>query len=175
MKTHANGLVATLALLLLSAPAGSALTNVFSGLSDLIAQSEHIVVVMILTEPRTMRSSTFDDAQPQLVQILHSIKGDLAPNTEETVALRTLLLLGGGKFNAMERYVLFLKTDEKGMYRLVGVQGSAFRLSDASDLATLRSDDLRGNIEVLLRDAVADAKDRARSFETQAEEYLGSK
>jgi hypothetical protein len=164
-----------LALLCLSAPAVAGTTRaVFSGLSDLIAQSEQIVVAMILTEPRSIRSPTFDDTQPQRVLVMHSFKGNLAPNTETTVALRTVLVLGGGDFNAMERYVLFLKADTKGTYRLVGVKGSAFRMCDASDLSQAPAGDARGGIELLLRDAVADAKDRARSFEDTAEEYLSS-
>src|SRR5688572_26340799 len=175
MKAQANRVAATVALLFLSVPGGAATKAVFSGLSPLIAQSEHIVVAMILTEPRSIRSSTFDDTQPQLVQILHSIKGSLTPDTETTVVLRTALVLGGGEFNAMERYVLFLKADAKGTYRLVGVRGSAFRMCDASDLSKAPAGDARGAIEMLLRDAVADAKDRARSFEDTAEQYLSSK
>jgi hypothetical protein len=171
MTALSTRVLATLVLLLATASGTAVAAAVFSGLSELIDSSDHIVLAMILTEPRSIRTATFDDAQPQLVQIVHPLKGSLAPNAEATVALRTALVLGGGEFNAMERYVLFLK-EEKGTYRLAGGRGSAFRVSEASDVSTLRNGDARANIEILLRDAVADAKDRARTFENQAEEYL---
>ena len=175
MNSNANRFVASIALLLLSTPAGAPVLGTFSGLPDLISASDHIVVAMILSESPSMRASTLNDAQLQRVLVLRVLKGSIAARAEVSVTLRTMLVLGGGDFHAMHQYLLFLQTAGNGTYRLVSVPGSAFRVPFQSKVSELREGDVRANIETLLRDAVRDMKERAASFETQAEEYLRSR
>jgi hypothetical protein len=173
MKTRAIRLLASVVLLLVCARAGAPIVGGFSGLSDLIAASDHIVVAMVLTGPESLRASTLNDAQPQRVLVMHVLKGSIEPRAQVTVTLRTLLLLGGGDFGVLGRYVLFL--DQEGQsYQLVNVEDSAFRVSNTTKLSELPTSDVRGSIERLLNDAVRDSKAQALAFETRAEEYLSS-
>jgi hypothetical protein len=161
-------------LLLAGTAVGAASVGEFTGLSDLIASSDQIVVATVLTGPAEVRASTFNDAQPQEVQILSVIKGTIEPKTKISVTLRTLLVVNGGEFGVLERYVLFLRRYGAGSHDLVGVTGSAFWVAPTSTLSNLSAGDIRGRIEILLREAVAYRKQEGLAMEKRVAEYLAS-
>ena len=165
---------AFVALLLAATGVGAAPVGEFTGLSDLIASSEQIVVATILKGPAELRASTFNDAQPQEVQIFNVIKGTIEPKTKMTVTLRTLIVVNGGEFGVLERYVLFLRRYGARSYDLVGVTGSAFWVAPTSKLSNLPAGDIRGSIEILLREAVAYKKQEQLAMEKRVAEYLAS-
>ncbi len=165
---------AFVALLLANTGIGAASVGEFTGLSDLIASSEQIVVATVLTGPAEVRASTFNDAQPQKVQIFNVIKGTIEPKTTMTVTLRTLLVVNGGEFGVLDRYVLFLRRYAAGSYDLVGVTGSAFWVAPTSKLSNLPAGDIRGSIETLLREAVAYRRQEQLAMEKRVAEYLAS-
>jgi hypothetical protein len=160
---------AVVVLLLAGREAAAPISGIFTGLSDLIASSEHIVVATVLTGPASVRASTLNDAQLQEVQIFHVIKGTIEPRTKMTVTLRTLSLVNGGDFDVLERYVLFLRS-----YDLVNVTGSAFWVAPTSNPSNLPVGDVRGSIETLLREAVAYRKQEELAMEERVAEYLAS-
>ena len=165
---------ALVTLLLAGTEVGASPVGVFTGLSDLIASSEQIVVATVLTGPAEIRASSFNDAQPQEVQIFNVIKGTIEPKTKMTVTLRTLLLVNGGEFGFLDRYVLFLRRYGAGSYDLVGVIGSAFWVAPTSKLSNHPAGDIRGSIETLLREAVAYRKQEELAMEKRVAEYLAS-
>jgi hypothetical protein len=174
MKKAALRAGALVASLLIATEAGAPIAGIFTGLSDLIASSEQIVVAQVLTGPASVRTSSLDDAQPQDVQIHHLIKGTIEPRTRMTVTLRTLLLVNGGEFGVLERYVLFLRRYGSTSYDLVSVPGSAFWVAPTSTLSNLPVGDVRGSIETLLHEAVADRRQEELSMEQRVAEYLAS-
>lgn len=174
MRTAGLRTSALIALLLTATEAGAPISGLFTGLSDLIASSEQIVVVTVVTGPPEIRVSSFNDAQPQEIQVFHVIKGTIEPKTKMTVKLRTLLLVNGGDFGVLERYVLFLRQHDDTSYDLVGVGGSAFWVAPTSKLSNLPAGDVRGSIETLLREAVAYRKQEELAMEKRVAEYLVS-
>jgi hypothetical protein len=161
-------------LLLAATEVGAALVGEFTGLSELIASSEQVVVATVLTGPAEVRASSFNDAQPQEVQIFTVLKGTIEPKTRMTVTLRTFLLVNGGEFGVLERYVLFLRRYGAGSYDLVDVTGSAFWVAPTSKVSSLPAGDIRGSIETLLREAVAYRKQEELAMEKRVSEYLAS-
>jgi hypothetical protein len=166
--------IATVALLLCARPVPAPIVGEFPGLSNLIAASENIVVALVVSGPDEVRLTTFNAAQPQKVRVLYALKGTLQPQDEAKVTLSTLDVLGGGEFDVGERYLLFLRSYNSAI-RLVNVRGSAFRVPATTDLAKLRSGDVRASIGLLLQDLVTQTKGpNAALLEKEAADYLQS-
>lgn len=174
MKKATRQATALIALLLASTQAGAPISGLFTGLSDLIASSEHIVVATVLTAPPAVRASSFDDAQPQEIQVFHVLKGTIEPKTRLMVGLRTRSLINEQDFGVLERYVLFLRRYEPKSYALVNVPGSALWVAPTSKLSDLPASDIRGSITTLLREAVAYRKQQQAAIENRVDEYLAS-
>ena len=79
MSTRIHATITALALLLFARPAPAPIVGTFSGLSNLIAASENIVVALVVTGPEVPRLTTFNAAQPQKVRVLYVLKGTLRP------------------------------------------------------------------------------------------------
>jgi hypothetical protein len=148
MTPRIHTTIAAMALLLFATDVPAPIVGYFSGLSNLIAQSDNIVVALVVTGPEQRRLTTFNATQPQMVRVLYVLKGALPLQSEVKVRLSTLDVLGGGNFDVGERYLLFLRSDATSTY-LVNVQGSAFRVPASTSLAKLQSTEIRTNIALL--------------------------
>ena len=174
MTTRIHATIGAMALLLFARPAPAPIVGAFSGLSNLIAASENIVVALVVTGPEVLRLTTFNAAQPQKVRVLYVLKGTLRPQGELTVTLSTLDVLGGGNFDVGERYLLFLRSYGSSIH-LVNVHGSAFRVPATANLAKLHSNDVRTTIGFLLNDLVSQTKGpNAALLQKEAADYLQS-
>jgi hypothetical protein len=173
MTPRIQATVAAMVLLFFARTVLAPIHGLFPGLSNLIAESECIVVALIVTGPELPRDTTFNDWQPQRVRVLYVLKGTLRPQSEETVRLGTLVVLGGGDFDVGERYLLFLTSDGSSIH-LVNVDGSAFRVPATIDLGKLHPNDVRTNIGLLLKDLVSHTKGPNTALEKAAADYLQS-
>ena len=174
MTPRIHATVAAMVLLFFARTVLAPIHGLFPGLSNLIAESESIVVALMVTGPELPRVTTFNDWHPQRVRVLYVLKGTLRPQSEETVRLGTLVVLGGGDFDVGERYLLFLTSDRSSMH-LVNVDGSAFRVPATTDLGKLHPNDVRTNIGLLLKDLVSHTKGpNAAALEKAAADYLQS-
>jgi hypothetical protein len=152
MTPRIHATVAAMVLLFFARTVLAPIHGRFPGLSNLIAESESIVVALIVTGPSDPRMTTLNDWQPQKVRVLYVLKGTLRPQSEETVRLGTLVVLGGGDFDVGERYLLFLTSEDGSSIHLVNAEGSAFRVPATTDLGKLHPNDVRTNIGLLLKD-----------------------
>jgi len=71
MTPRIHATIAAMALLLVAEPVPAPIVGEFPGLSNLIAYSEHIVVALVVTEPKEPRLTTFNASQPQMARVLY--------------------------------------------------------------------------------------------------------
>ena len=172
----------------------------FPGLTELMSTSDSIVVA---TPTGPIYHQDTGGGAIQEIRVLRSIKGNHRDGSTVQAYLRPLRLRVGVKeehalcprqkcdrFSVGDRYVIFLVKDKKFRwpfayrpfeYSTPSISGDSFWVSPSFDLAGLKEGDIRENISVLLRDAVAYEK-RAKTnqaalldYEKGVAVYLGSK
>ncbi len=155
--------------------------GVYPGLSNMVGDSQSIVVVSILSEPETRRTHSENQWAVQRVKVLSVLKGPLREQDEIDVELMPFLLfpastyLGLGDFPVYERYVLFIAKDywfPGHKYSIVNAAGSAFWIPRSADVSSLKPGDVRGNIEVLVNAALSYSKSREQTLEQCIHAYL---
>lgn len=169
-----------LTLLLAASAAYGAAHGEFPGLSNLIRDSQAIVVASIESAPKTPRTDSSRSKAVQKVRVLYSIEGNFKPQDEIDVALDIEILfpartyLQVADYPLYERYVLFIGPGSLSPdgYGLVNAQGGAFWIPREADLAVLGAGDVRGNLEVLLSAVLTYARSREQALNERVEEYL---
>lgn len=139
--------IAAVGFLLFATEVPAPIFTEFPGFPNLIRESDDIVVALIVAGPE--QPGVWVGSYPYKVRVLYVLKGALAPHSEETLKLRSDLVLGGGYFEVGERYLLFLRPYESKSYQ-VPFRGSAYRIPESTDLAKLHSNDIETNIGLLL-------------------------
>ena len=166
---------------LVSAPSAFAAAHgIFSGLPDLIGNSQAIVVASIESPPKTPRMHSWNSRAVQKVRVLYSLKGSLKPEQQIDVALDSEILfpastyLEVNDYPVYERYVLFIAIDalSSGRYGIVNAQGGAFWVPREADLSSLTPGDLRGNLEFLLNAVSNYSASRDRALKQRLQEYF---
>src|ERR1044071_863548 len=103
--------------LLLASLVHGAIHGVFPGITNLIGDSQAILVVSIESGPSTPRTDSSKARAVQSVRVLHVLKGNLMEQARLDVALDPFLLypaktyLDLADFPIYERYVLFIAKD----------------------------------------------------------------
>jgi hypothetical protein len=155
----------------------------YPGLSDMIGNSQSIVVVSILSGPNAPRTTSENQWAVQRVKVLSVLKGSVREQDEIDVELMPSLLfptstyLGLEDFPIYERYVLFLARDHSfpgQKYSIVNALGSVFWIPRSADLADLKPGDLRGNIGLLVNTALSYSRSREETLERCIHQYLSN-
>ena len=153
----------------------------YPGLSDMIGNSESIVVVSILSGPNAPRTHSENQWAVQRVKVLSVLKGSLREQDEIDVELMPFLLfptttyLGLADFPIYERYVLFIAKDywfPGHKYSIVNAYGSVFWIPRSTDVTNLKPGDVRGNIEALVNTALSYSRSREETLEQCIHQYL---
>ena len=173
-------LVSALSFLLALSLAWGAAHGVFPGLSNLIRDSQAIVVASIESAPKTPRTDSSRSRAVQKVRVLYSIRGNFKPEDEIEVALDIGILfpartyLQVADYPLYESYVLFIGPDSLSPdgYGLVNAQGGAFWIPREADISALTIGDVRGNLEVLLDAVLSYARSNEQSLNERVEEFL---
>ena len=173
-------LVLLLGSLALAPSAFAAPHGVFSGLSDLIGNSQAIVVASIESPPKTPRTHSWNSRAVQRVRVLYVLKGSFRPQQQIDVALDSEILFPASTYLAVddypvyERYVLFIAIDSlsPGGYGIVNSQGGAFWVPREADLSLLTPGDLRGNLELLLNAVSNYAASRDKALNDGLQKYF---
>ncbi|HEX7079752.1 MAG TPA: hypothetical protein VF329_01905 [Gammaproteobacteria bacterium] len=154
--------------------------GIFSGLSDLIGNSQAIVVALVESPPKTPRTHSGNSRAVQKVRVLYSLKGNFQPEQRIDVALDSEILFPASTYLAVddypvyERYVLFIAKDSLSPdgYGIVNAEGGAFWVPREADLSLLTPGNLRGNLEVLLQAVSSYAASRDRVLGERLQKYF---
>lgn len=166
---------------LLFAPSVSAAAHgIFSGLSDLIGNSQAIVVASVESLPKMPRTHSGNSRAVQTVRVLYSLKGQFQPEQHIDVALDTEILFPASTYLAIddypvdEHYVLFIAIDflSPDGYGIVNAQGGAFWVPRDADLSLLTPGEVRGDLEVLLKAVSSYSAARDKALGERLQKYL---
>jgi hypothetical protein len=154
--------------------------GVFSSLSDLIGNSQAIVVASIESPPDTPRTNSSDSRRIQKVRVLHVLKGSFKPQQEIDVALDSEVLFPASTYLAVsdyqiyERYVLFIAIDSLSPrgYGIVNAQGGAFWVPREADLSQVAPGDVRGNLKFLLHAVSSYSASRDTALNERLQRYF---
>ena len=166
--------------LLFASAAFAAAHGIFGRLSDLIDNSQGIVVASIESPPKTPRTHSGSSRAVQKVRVLYVLKGAFRPQQQIAVALDSEILFPSSTYLAVadypvyERYVLFIAVDALSPdgYGIVNSQGGAFWIPHEADLSALKAGDVRANLRSLLS-AVSDySKSHDQALAERVQRYF---
>jgi len=154
--------------------------GVFAGLSELVGNSQAIVVASIESPPAMQRTHSYNSRAVQRVRILNSLRGSFKPEQHIDVALDSEILFPASTYLEVddylvsERYVLFIAMDSSspGGYGIVNAQGGAFWIPRKADLSLLTPGDLLGNLKFLLNAVSSYSVFRDKAFSERLQKYF---
>lgn len=157
-----------------------AVYGVYPGLSDMIGNSQAIVVVSIQSGPKTPRATSESVWAVQKVKVLAVLKGHFREQEEVDVALSPFLLfptrtyLAVEDFPVYERYVLSIASASLSprRYAIVNAEGSAFWIPRQTDLSVVKPGDVRSSIEALLQGSRNYLNSRDRELNENVQRFL---
>ncbi len=158
----------------------SAAHGIYPGLSNLIGNSQWIVVASVQSRPASPRTHSQSSRASQKVRVLYVLKGDVAPEDELNVALDSEILfptrtyLEVDDYPIYERYVLFMSRDTASPrnFTVLNSVGSAFWIPRETDLSALKPGGARGNIEALLNGVLEYSESREEALNERIQEFL---
>jgi hypothetical protein len=112
--------------------------GIFSGLSNMIGNSQAIVVASVESLPKTPRTHSGNSSAVQSVRVLYVLNGNFTPQEQIDVALDSEILFPARTYLRLddfplgERYVLFIAVDSLSPWGYAIVNAAARSGSHAS-------------------------------------------